>query len=174
MKPFRSILAPVIGALSLAASAFAAQLPNGMTSLSETYGDWIVSCQMQIDAPRCQMTQTQTEPKTQQLFMAVEVRRNGEGAMDATLLMPFGLALKNGVTLQADQAKQILKAEFSTCLPNGCLAPVGINEATAQSILSAKALNIGAVAVAEGKPFTATVSLNGFATGWNRLAELAK
>lgn len=174
MKPFRSIIAPLIGALSLAAPASAASLPNGMSSLSETYGDWIVACQMQKDTPRCQMTQTQTEPKSKQLFMAMEVRRSGDGSMDATLLMPFGLALKNGVTLQADQAKQMLKAEFSTCLPNGCLAPLGINQATAQTILSAKSLNIGAVAADDGKAFAATVSLNGFATAWNRLSELAK
>ncbi len=161
-------------AASTAASAGAASLPNGVSSLSETYGDWIVACQTQGGEPRCQMTQTQTDQKTQQLFMAMEVRRADNGAMAATLLMPFGLALKNGLALQIDESKQGFKAEFSTCLPNGCLAPLAIDEALAQAVVSGKSLNISAVAVGEGKPFSAKVSLNGFASGWARLAALAK
>jgi invasion protein IalB len=157
-----------------AVSARAASLPNGVSSLSETYGDWVVACQTQNCAPRCQMAQTQTDQKTQQLLIAMEVRRTDAGAMAATLLMPFGLALKNGITLQVDDAKQGLKADFSTCLPTGCLAPVSIDEAASQSVLNGKSLNVGAVAVADGKPFTAKVSLNGFAPAWGRLADLLK
>ena len=174
MRVLQTTLPALAAALSLAAVASAAPLPNGMTSLSETYGDWVVACQMQNNAPRCQMSQTQTEPKTQQLFMAMEVRRNGDGTMAATLLMPFGLALKNGVTLQVDDARQMVNAEFSTCLPNGCLVPVSIDQPTMQALQTAKTLNVSAVAAQENKPFSAKVSLNGFAAGWARLNELTK
>lgn len=174
MRLFPSFIVVLGTALSIAASVSAAPLPNGMTSLSETYGDWIVACQMQNDAPRCQMSQTQTDQKTQQLFMAMEVRRNSDGAMAATLLMPFGLALKSGVTLQVDEARQMVKAEFSTCLPNGCLAPISVDQPTMQALLAAKTINISAVAAQDNKPFPAKVSLNGFAAGWMRLTELTK
>ncbi len=71
--------------------------------------------------------------------------------------MPFGLALKNGMTLQIDDGKQVLKAEFSTCLPQRLSAPISLDEANANAALSGKALNISAVAAAEGKPVTAKV-----------------
>ena len=171
---FATVLPTLALAAFTAGSANAASLPAGVTSLSETYGDWVVACQTQNGAPRCQMTQTQTDQKTQQLYMAMEVRRGDDSAMAATLLMPFGLSLKSGVALQVDDSKQGMKAEFSTCLPNGCLAPISIDETIAQTILLGKSLNLSAVTAGENKPFSAKVSLNGFPQAWARLVALLK
>lgn len=161
-------------ALAMSASAGAAQLPNGVSSLSETYGDWVVACQMQGDAPRCQMTQAQTDTKTRQLLLAMEVRPVDDRTMAATFLMPFGLVLKKGVTLQLDESHNMPTVDFSTCLPTGCLAPAVFGQPLLDAIRTAKTLYISGAVAADNKTFSAKVSLNGFAAGWERLVALSK
>ena len=170
---FRSAVAAAM-ACAAAGAVEAAQLPNGVSSLSETYGDWVVACQMQNDTPRCQMTQTQTDTKSRQLVMAMEVRAGADGAMNATLLMPFGLALAKGVSVQVDEGRDTLTADFATCLPSGCLAPLAFKAPLTDLLRTGKTLNVAAVAADDGKPFAVKVSLNGFSTAWERLVALGQ
>lgn len=165
---------PVLAAFAIAAPAAAQQLPNGASSLNETYGDWVVACQTQGTDLRCQMTQTQTESTSGQLFMAMEARPAPDGAMAATLLMPFGLALKQGVTLQLDEAAETMTAEFATCLPTGCLAPVQFDPPMVEALAGAKVLHLTVVAAEGQSVLPITVSLAGFAAAWARLGDLTR
>ena len=66
----------------------AASLPNGASSLQETYQDWQLACRMQDNARVCTITQDQTQKNGQRL-LAVELRVGQKGGVAGTLLLPF-------------------------------------------------------------------------------------
>ncbi|WP_455707330.1 invasion associated locus B family protein [Mesorhizobium sp. ORM8.1] len=58
--------------------------------------------------------------------MAVELGRNSEATLAGNLVLPFGLVLDAGATLQDRQ--QLLEAlRFSTCSPARCVVPLTLD-----------------------------------------------
>ncbi|AIN83662.1 hypothetical protein IY71_01790 [Brucella suis] len=126
MKNYRAIgLVFTFTALS-SLSAFAASLPGGASTLQETYQDWTVSCQSQKDTTACVMRQEQSSAQTGQRVLTAELRNVAGGKVDGVLLMPFGLDLAKGASLKIDDTAGP-NLTFSTCLPQGCLAPVSFD-----------------------------------------------
>ncbi len=162
-----------IAALSLALPAatavLAAPLPNGASTLTETYQDWSVSCQSVKDRTNCVMSQMQSSPETRQRVLTVELR-NVQGKADGVVVMPFGLDLPKGATAKiAGTALSPLK--FSTCLPQGCLAPVTWDS---KMFKSAEALDLTATALSPSQPVAFKISLKGFSAAFDRIVALGK
>src|SRR5690606_31457084 len=109
-----------------AAPALAAPLPGGASSLQETFQDWTVNCQAQNDNTVCVMRQDQSSTQTGQRVLTAELRSVEGKKVEGILLMPFGLDLAKGADLKFDEAEGP-KLAFSTCLPQGCLAPVNFD-----------------------------------------------
>lgn len=157
----------------MASPATAAPLPGGAGSLVETFQDWVVACQAQENTTTCVMRQVQTNTQSNQSVLTVEFRNVAGGKLEGALLMPFGLALAKGVTLKIDEAA-IGGLVFSTCVPQGCLVPMGLDAAQVAKLKTGTALNIGATSLNPGQPVALKVSLKGFPTALNRVLELTK
>src|SRR5262245_5086988 len=104
--------------MALSASAAAQDagytLPGGASSLQETYQDWSLACQGSPKAV-CAVSQQQTQQNGQRV-LAVELRKGADGGVSGNLVLPFGLLLDAGATLQIDDGQPRAPLRFSTCL----------------------------------------------------------
>lgn len=173
MRRFPTIAALASGFLAVA-SAMAAPLPGGAGSLVETYQDWVVACQAQDERTLCVMRQVQSNTQTGQHVLTVEFSGGGDGRLGGVLLMPFGLSLADGVTVGIDEAAAGPVRPFSTCLPQGCLAPVSFEAAEIARLKAGTALTLTAKSLSPAQPVTLKVSLKGFSAALNRIGDLLK
>jgi invasion protein IalB len=154
----------------------AAGLPGGATSVNESHGDWTVSCAVvpQNGTPNkvCALSQQQTNNQTRQRVLAVEFRPKEAGA-EGTLVLPFGLALDQGATLQIDDGQALPGLRFRTCLPGGCLVDLRFDAKTLPSLRKGNSLKIKVTADGGGETQLA-VSLKGFPGALDRTIALSR
>lgn len=162
------------GGLLAPLPAMAAALPGGAGSLVETYQDWIVACQAQEERTLCVLRQVQNNTQTGQHVLTVEFSGGGDGRLGGVLLMPFGLSLADGVTARIDDAAAGPALTFSTCLPQGCLAPVAFEADQVEKLKGGTTLNLTAKSLSPAQPVTLKVSLKGFSAALNRVGALTK
>lgn len=171
---FTGILAGALGAGSALSAQTAAQLPNGATSINETFGDWIVDCRINEGVKQCILLQSQGNAQTRQRTFEIQLHAPKDGKTEGTVLMPFGLKLDSGAVLTLDDKDLGQPLRFSTCMPQGCLMPVSFPAATLESLKKGKVLQIAALSNSTGEVVPFKVSLEGFATGNARVIELSK
>ncbi len=154
-------------------SAFAAPLPGGASTLQETFEDWTVSCQSQQETTVCAMRQEQSSTQTGQRVLTAELRNTEGGKVDGVILMPFGLDLAKGANLKIDEAAGPTLA-FSTCLPQGCLAPVSFDAKQVAAVKGGQNLNVTTTALNQSQPVAFKISLKGFGAALDRILTLTK
>ncbi|MFB8345004.1 invasion associated locus B family protein [Brucella cytisi] len=164
-------LAFTLAAIS-GASAFAAPLPSGASTLQETYQDWTVSCQSQKETSICMIRQDQSSTQTSQHVLTAELR-NLEGKVEGVLLMPFGLDLVKGAALKIDEVTGPNLA-FSTCLPQGCMAPVSFEAKQVAALKAGTNINVTTMALSPSQPVAFKVSLKGFGAALDHITALTK
>lgn len=152
----------------------AVSLPNGASSINETYGDWTVNCTIADNQKRCGFSQEQGNSQTGKRLFAIDLQPPANGQTNGVLLLPFGLHLDDGVKLKLDEQNLGQGARFSTCLPAGCLVQVSFPTVATDAMKKGEKLVITATRDGGGEAPTFTVSLNGFTTAISRVAELAK
>ncbi|OYR20174.1 invasion associated locus B family protein [Brucella thiophenivorans] len=173
MKSYRSLGLAVAFTTISSLSAFAAPLPGGASTLQETYDDWTVSCQSQKEATICAIRQDQNSSQTGQRVLTAELRNIAGGKIEGVLLMPFGLDLAKGAALKIDEATGPNLA-FSTCLPQGCLAPVSFDAKQSAALKAGSNLNVTTTALSPSQPVAFKVSLKGFGAALDRIVALTK
>ncbi|UCI09057.1 invasion associated locus B family protein [Mesorhizobium sp. B1-1-8] len=149
----------------------AATLPNGASSLQETYQDWQLACGIQDNARVCMVSQDQTQKNGQRL-LALELRPGAKGGMTGTLLLPFGILFDPGVTAEIDDQPPVGPLKFRTCLPNGCIALFPVDRALAQKLKAGTALKLTVTTAADTK-LSFPVSLKGLGPALDRAAALS-
>jgi invasion protein IalB len=97
-----------------------AQLPNGASSINETYGDWTVNCRLLEGQKQCLLLQAQGDTQTKQRIFEIQLRTPKDGKTDGTILMPFGLKLDSGAILSLDDKDLGQGLHFSTCTAACC------------------------------------------------------
>jgi invasion protein IalB len=147
-------------------------LPGGATALNETHGDWIVHCEVVQQQIGCALQQEQADGNSKQRILLVELAPQ-EGALRGTLVLPFGLALERGVTLQIEGAAPMPGLRFRTCLPAGCLVDVSFDAPTVAAMAQASALKVNTIAD-NGAEAPFSISLKGFSSALDRTITLAK
>ena len=148
-----------------------ATLPNGASSLQETYQDWRLACTIQDNARVCTVSQDQAQQNGQRL-LAVELRTRPNGGLSGTLLLPFGILFEPGVSAQIDDAAPVARLPFRTCLPNGCIALFPIDGPLMQKLKKGAALKLNVTTAADTK-LTFPVSLKGLGAALDRVALLS-
>jgi len=158
--------------LMLAPTAFAqSALPNGASTVQEIYQDWRLTCNMRDKAPTCAISQDQTQQNGQRL-LAVEIQTRADGSAVATLLLPFGIVLDQGVTPNVDDQPALKAARFRTCLPTGCIALLPIDSATLAKLRAGSGLNLKVVGDPD-KALSFQVSLHGLSAALDRVGVLS-
>jgi invasion protein IalB len=148
-------------------------MPQGASSISETYGDWTLNCRVDNEAKVCTLSQTQVNKETGQRAFAVELRTLKGGAGEGTILMPFGLKLDSGANLKLDDKDLEPRLRFSTCLAQGCLLPVSFPSNGMAALRSATTFKVDAVNASNSQAISFSVSLNGFALALDRALQLS-
>lgn len=154
----------------------AAGLPDGASTINESHGDWTVRCATAAAGQpnpgvHCGISQTLMDKKTNKRVLLIGLSQQVGGAVKGTLLMPFGLALKAGATLQIDDGPVTSPASFRTCLPAGCLINLDWPQTTVVALRNAKVLKVHASGD-NGQAADFTVSLNGFGSAIDRVSAL--
>lgn len=148
-------------------------LPGGANALSETHGDWQVNCRIvtveDAGQKQCAVTQRQVNQQGQNV-LAVEFGSSGDG-LSGVLVLPFGLAVTEPVTLSVDEA-EATAVPFSTCVPAGCIVPLELTEDQRTAFRSGTTLAITAQGL-DRAPVALSVSLAGFGSATDRVAELS-
>lgn len=155
-----------------AAEPAPAALPGGATSLVETFSDWQVGCAVQGPVKRCAITQEQVNQQTRQRVFAIELTSTGD-KLEGVLIMPFGLALERGATLQIDDQPTTTGAKFRTCLPGGCLVPLTFDAKTVAALRVGTLVKVKASADG-GSEQVFSISLKGFSQALDRIVALTK
>jgi invasion protein IalB len=157
-----------------AAATPATQLPNGASSINETYGDWIVDCRLLEGQKQCMLLQAQGNSQTKQRIFEIQLRTPKDGKAEGTILMPFGLKLDSGAILTLDDKDLGQRLHFSTCTPAGCLLPVSFQTATTDMMKKGKVLTVASLNLNNSEVVAFNISLEGFAAASARIAELAR
>ena len=152
----------------------AATLPNGASSVNETFGDWTVDCRIIERRKQCLLSQAQGNKETGRRVYAIELNPAVGGKVDGTILMPFGLNLDAGAVLKLDDKDLGKGLRFSTCVPQGCLLPVNFPAAATDAMRKGTKLVVASLNLSSNEAVTFNVSLNGFGPALARATELAK
>jgi invasion protein IalB len=148
-------------------------LPGGASQLQETHGDWRVVCGQAATGRVCALAQQQTKQDSRQLVLGIELNTTAADNGAGTLLLPFGIAVEKPVALQIDDAGQPLSLHVRTCVPVGCVVPLTLDSALVRALKNGKVWNVKVVADG-GQELPLQISLNGFASAFDRTATLSK
>lgn len=170
-------MAALVAGLALGGGETMAQTASeAPTSLTETYGDWVVRCVspaategQPAPARICEMTQELQQQQTGQRVLAVSVQKAESGGR-LTVVAPFGLLLSEGVKLSVGETP-VAALGFTTCLPAGCIA-VSDLEAAALDTLKAGDQAVVEMTDTNAQPVKVNLSLKGFTAAWNRLGAI--
>ena len=153
-------------------SQVASTLPGGASSLNETYRDWQVACSQQNNAKRCALSQSQAQQNGQRV-LTIELNAPTGNTVAGIVVLPFGLALDKGVTLQIDDKPAGPPLRFRTCLPVGCVVPVSFDASALTTLRVGGARKVKATTDG-GRDAPFSIPLQGFATALDRVAILAR
>ncbi len=145
------------------------------TSLSETYDSWTVQCANQQQGESmlrvCQMSQKLWQQDTGQRILSFAIGK-AEAATKATLVLPFGLLLSEGVRVKIAE-NEILGADYRTCLPAGCVAEFELSDEVIGELEGTDVASVVMTAIS-GQEVVTDVSLEGFSAAYQRLIELTE
>ncbi|MDR0786255.1 MAG: invasion associated locus B family protein [Gemmatimonadota bacterium] len=159
-----------LGALIAPSANAQSGLPGGANSLREVHGDWVVICSAQDGAKACVMQQELRVQQSGQLVLAVELQPKSGGA-EGNLVLPFGLALARGTSIQVDEGSST-SLPFRTCLPVGCVASVNFDAATLGALRRGTSLNVSVTPDGGLPEMQWAASLQGFGSAYDRAAAL--
>lgn len=169
---FAGLWLPIAAAMPAMAQTQAV-LPGGASSIEETFDAWTVNCSEQKGAKHCALSQQQVDQKSQQRMIAIELSAAPAGKVQGNLILPFGLALDQGVRLQIDTAAAASPLPIRTCVPIGCLVSLAFDAKFVAALRKGTSLKVNAVADG-GKAANFSISLKGFPAALDRTAALAK
>jgi invasion protein IalB len=159
-------------ALQVAPATGGPILPCGASSLSETHTDWSVNCAVRDNRKACVFFQSQTNSSNQRVLL-LELTASAPEKVTGSLVLPFGLALDQGVKLLAEDTAPGAPLQFKTCLPAGCIVPIDFGADTVAALRKSGSLNVQAAAADGGGEIAFTISLKGFSAALDRTIALA-
>ncbi|WP_267424661.1 invasion associated locus B family protein [Methylobacterium sp. GC_Met_2] len=157
-----------------AASAPAhAAWPTGANSVTESYGDWSMTCTHPGEKITCIVAQAQGDSQTGRRKFGIEFQTPKEGRAEGIVLMPFGLSIEPGITFKLDDQVLGKGAPYSACGPDGCFVPIGFPTPALDGMRTAKKLFVIGHKSGSSDDATITVPLEGFAQALDRAVALS-
>ncbi len=146
--------------------------PAGATSVSESYGDWTVSCVKPQDRPACIVVQSQGDSKTGQRKFGFELSTPKDGRSEGVVLMPFGLSIEAGIAFKLDEQNLGKGAPYASCSAEGCMVPISFPTLATDGMRAAKTLTVTGQKANSSEPAVISVPLMGFPAAFDRAVAL--
>jgi invasion protein IalB len=155
------------------AAAAASARPAGAPDV-KMVGDWAVRC-FPISSPSpCDMYEEMANKDTRQRILAISVayvpgvNRNG-----IVISVPLEVSIPKGLVIQTDNfTSPVLK--YRRCDRNGCYVEMPMDAASIASLSKSGPDAHIKIAADGGKEFSLRFSLNGFASAYDQMVQLAK
>jgi invasion protein IalB len=132
--------------------------PTPVKMQTQTFGDWIVGCPADQSGP-C-TAQQRLVSSSGQAALVWSMQRDAKGVLHALWLLPTGIVLTRGMTLDVGDGKPSA-IPFSSCDARGCYARAVIAADYLQKLEAATTLTASVVIEATGKSFSFTLSPRG-------------
>ena len=166
--------APVEAKPAPAASAPAhAAWPTGASTVSESYGDWTMTCTRPSEKITCIVAQSQGDSQTGRRKFGFELQTPANGRSEGIVLMPFGLSIEPGVTFKLDEQALGKGAPYTACGLDGCFVPISFPTLALDGMRAAKTLFVIGQKSGGSDATTITVPLKGFAQALDRAVALS-
>ncbi len=137
----------------------------------EVHKDWSLRCLDSDGRYTCQMIQELSSSQSGERVVAFVIDKQKDSTDFAgTFILPFGLQLNAGVSVQVDGKLVFRAVPFSTCLPAGCLAPVDLTDAALQKLKAGRHLELSIKSMASQQLIPIEMSLAGFSAAFKRLS----
>lgn len=152
-----------------------AALPNGASSLTETYGLWTVNCAVQNGEKVCALLRQEVNNQNQPVI-SMNVSINNDGVVSGVLIVPFGILVSKPVELKVDDTKVVIETSVRTCMPAGCIVPIAFDKNAIAGLRSGKQLNLKATSAGNNEQVLDNlfIQLDGFGAALDRLIALKK
>ncbi|MCJ2059339.1 invasion associated locus B family protein [Methylobacterium sp. J-048] len=147
--------------------------PTGASTVSESYGDWTMTCTRPSEKVTCIVAQSQGDSQTGRRKFGVELQTPIDGRSEGIVLMPFGLSIESGVTFKLDEQTLGKGAPYSLCVSDGCLVPISFPALALDGMRNAKTLLVTGQKASGTEPATITVPLEGFPQALDRAVALS-
>jgi invasion protein IalB len=147
--------------------------PTGASTVSESYGDWTMTCTRPNETVTCIVAQSQGDSQTGRRKFAVELQSPAGGRSEGLVLMPFGLSIEAGVTFKLDEQTLGKGAPYSMCGVDGCFVPISFPTLALDGMRTAKKLFVTGQKASGSDPATIEVPLTGFPQALDRAAALS-
>lgn len=136
------------------------------------FGDWGVSCNDNPQGQKvCKLAQELRQKSDNARISMLEVKPEGQSKAAAGLTLPFGLDIRQGVSLQVDSGQIVRGINFSTCFQQGCLVPMNFDAGTLNTLKNGKVLKITGK-VLNGNNITLNIPLQGFGDAYDFMSKL--
>lgn len=149
---------------------------TGAVPATESYGDWTVKCIPTAETAKnradCAVSQQLFDQTSNRRTVAVAVNPVPGGGVKGALVLPLGLALDAGATLQLDAAPAGQTLRFHTCLPTGCLVDLDLPPALVDQFGKAATLHISSSGT-DGAIVKFDLPMNGFASALGHAISLS-
>jgi invasion protein IalB len=164
---------PAAEAATPAAAPAHAIWPDGASTVSESYGDWTMTCTRPNAKVTCIVAQSQGDSQTGRRKFGFELQTPENGRSEGIVLMPFGLAIEPGVTFKLDEQTLGKGAPYTTCGAEGCLVSISFPVLAIDGMRAAKNLFVIGQKANGTDPATITVPLEGFPKALDRAVALS-
>jgi invasion protein IalB len=166
----RTVLSTVAGALVLFAATAIGGPVEAQGVVKSVYGDWQIRCETPPGAQseQCALMQSVTASDRPNVGLTVIVLKTADQKSRLMrVIAPLGIMLPSGLGLKIDN-KDVGRAGFVKCLPNGCLAEITMDDNLIKQLRSGQtATFIIFQSPEEGIGFP--MSLKGFGDGFDKL-----
>jgi invasion protein IalB len=170
----KPVAKPAEAAAPVAAQAPAhAAWPTGASTVSESYGDWTMTCTRPNEKVTCIVAQSQGDSQTGRRKFAVELQTPVDGRSQGLVLMPFGLSIEPGVTFKLDEQTLGKGAPYTSCGVDGCFVPISFPTLALDGMRTAKKLFVTGQKASGSDPATIAVPLEGFPQALDRAVALS-
>lgn len=147
--------------------------PTGASTVTESYGDWSMTCTHPGETVTCIVAQSQGDSKTGRRKFGIELQTPKDGRAEGIVLMPFGLSIEPGISFKLDEQTLGKGAPYTACGPDGCFVPISFPTLALDGMRTAKKLFVIGHKSGGSDDATITVPLEGFAQALDRAVALS-
>jgi invasion protein IalB len=162
----RSILKACLCAVLAAACAAVRAEPSD----GQSFKDWTARCETLQDGTKvpCYIFQNLLLKKDNQRLLHVAVGYLAEGDKPVAFFsLPLGVSLPGGLSVTVDEG-QPLRLRYERCEPNGCLAPLPLDDQLIRSLKGGRWARVAFFDTTR-REISVPVSLLGFTAGFDAL-----